>query len=147
MNRKAMTVATVCVVAGFGAGLLIGSVFLPKPVKPSEGEAAPDALQAKPSISFPISSAKLPPVPGRTSTNASHAATDNAVPAGAHPTTVADLEAALHSTHSRWDLGKIHQVLDGLDTNQFRQALAASLKSTSSMTKYTAVYAIAARWA
>ena len=146
MNRKAMTVAIVCVLAGFGAGLLIGSIFLPKPVRSSEGEAAPDAYQSKPSSSLAISSTKLPPVPGRTFTNASHVPSDNAVPAGAHPTTVADLEAALHSTHSRWDLDKIYQVLDGLDTNQFSQALAASLKSTSSMTKYTAVYAIAARW-
>src|ERR1017187_6674802 len=146
MNRKSVTVAIACAVAGFGAGLLIGSVFLPKPLKRSESEATLGALQPKPSTSFAISSAKLPPVPARASTNASHAATDYAMPAGAHPTTVADLEAALHSTHSRWDLSKLYQVLDGLDTNQFSQALAASLKSTSSTTKYTAIYAIADRW-
>ena len=89
MNQKAVSVAIVCALAGLGAGLLIASLFLPKSLKHSEGGGATEAQQSKPSISYPVSSVKLPFVPARVATNASRAASDDAALANAHPTTLA----------------------------------------------------------
>ena len=136
MNRRVVTAIIIGALVCFGAGLLIGSVFLRKQVKETEGAGTPGALQPG-SFSFTTSSDRAA---ANVSTNA------KLTSQGAPPTTVADLEAAIHSKRSRWDLGKIYQVVDGLDTNQFAQAIAVCLKSTDQMTKYTAVHALAARW-
>src|SRR5207249_1632874 len=70
----------------------------------------------------------------------------NVAPTRAQTGSLADFEAALHNTRSRWHLGSLYRALDGLDPSQYRDAVNACLTATDSMARYAGLYAVGARW-
>ena len=143
MNRKAVTAACFVGLVCFGIGLFSGSIFLHRSATntagPSFGPGASDTTSSvsglKPSTSRDVASMSA-------TSDAMNAS--NAVPIS--QSTMADLKAALRASRNRWDFGKIYQVLDGLGTNQFSEAISLCLKNNDSMGRYAAIFTLAARW-
>jgi len=141
MNWKAAIVAVVC----FATGLLAGSVFFRGSSTRSQSEPLKQASASKVPVSQFDSPTTPSSVPGSTHPSVESAGTNTTL-SRKQTGSLADFEAALRNTRSRWDLGALYRALDGLDPSQYRDAMNACLKATDSMSRYAGLNAIGARW-
>jgi hypothetical protein len=134
MNRKAATAAVVC----FAAGLLTGFfIFHKSSTVQHQSSAIADHTSELPT--------KAPTV---VSLNTSNATTKTASSASQTNRTsaVTDLQDAVRSARSSYDLSRMFRAIDQLETNQFGDALAACLKSTDLQSAAYAIRELGARW-
>lgn len=146
MNWKTTGITIVAASVCFGGGLLTGSILFQKlgPSQQSETVAPNPSESALPLSTSPteLSTAHVPAAPS--SSNGVLGAIST--PQKEKSASVADLEAALRSARSRWDLGKIYQAMDALDADQFGEAISTCLKAVDSFSKSMVLQALGSRW-